>query len=153
MPVVLLRPRAVRVDVVDVRGLDSSLRHRVDDRLCHVEPVGLQPGHVVGVAAAREAGYLAVHVCAARERGVQLLQDQHGAAFAHDEPVAVAVEWSRCVLGIVVPGRRRLDRVEARHRDRRDRRLRGAGDHDVGLAVLDHLVAVADCVDPRGAAG
>ena len=33
------------------------------------------------------------------------------------------------------------------------RRLGRAGDDDVGLAVLDQLVAVADRVDPGGAAG
>ncbi len=57
------------------------------------------------------------------------------------------------MLRVVVSGGGRLDRVEARHRDRGDRRLRRAGDHDVRLAVLDHLVAVADRVDPGRAPG
>ena len=106
-----------------------------------------------GVAAAREAGDLAVDVRAALHRALELLQDQHGAALAHDEAVAIAVERARRLLGLVVAPRRRLDRVEAGHRDGRDARLGRAGDDDVGLAVLDQLVAVADRVDPGRAAG
>ncbi len=108
---------------------------------------------MVRVAAAGEAGDLAVDVRAARQRALQLLQDQHRAALAHHEPVAVAVERARGVLRVVVAGGGGLDRVEAGHRDRGDRRLRRAGDDDVGLAVLDQVVGVADRVDPRGAAG
>ena len=93
-------------------------------------------------------------MCAPRASArLHLLEHEHRAALAHHEAVAVAVEGPRGVLGVVVALRGRLDRVEAGHRDRRDRRLRGAGDHHVGLAVLDHLVRVADRVDPRRAAG
>ena len=119
----------------------------------HFRTVGTQAGHVVRVAAVRVARDLAVDVRAARLRGVELLEDEDRGALPHHEAVAVAVERAGGVLGVVVPPRGRLDRVEAGHRDRRDPRLGGAGDDDVRLSVLDQLVPVADAVDPRRAAG
>ena len=100
--VVLLRAGAVRVDVVDVLGVGAALAQRVRDRLGHLEPVGLEAGHVVRVAAAGEAGDLAVDVRAARAGVLELLEHQHRAALAHHEPVAVAVERPRGVAGLVV---------------------------------------------------
>ena len=153
MAIVLLRARTVRVDVVDVLGVHARLTHRVVDRLGHVQSIRFEPGHVVRVAAAREPGDLAVDVRTASHRTLELFDDQDGTAFAHHEPVAVAVEWTRRVLGVVVAMGRGLDRVEAGHRDRGDRRLRCAGDDDVRLVVLDHVVGVADRVDAGRAAG
>ncbi|CAM5567635.1 hypothetical protein SGLAM104S_09778 [Streptomyces glaucescens] len=53
---------------------------------------------------------------------------------------------------VVVVRRRRLDGVEARHGDRRDRRVRRPGDADVGPAVLDGVEGVAHRVEAGGAA-
>src|ERR1051326_5078978 len=59
-----------------------------------------------------------------------LFQNQHGRPVAHDEAVAVLVERPAGGLGIVVALRQRLHVREAGERERRDRRLRSARDHD-----------------------
>ena len=151
--VVLHRAGAVRVDVADRRGVQSCLPQRIVDGLGHLDAVRPQPGHVECVAPIRESTNLGQDGGIAAAGVLVLLENQHGRAFAHDESVARCVERARRVLGVVVAGRGRPDRVEAGDGDPGDRSVTGAGDDDIGIAVLDELVAVADGVEPRRAAG
>lgn len=153
MPVVLPGPGAVRADVGDVPGRQSGLPQCVGDGQPHLQAVGAQPGHVVPVAAAGVAGHLAVDV-RAPSRGVSgLLQHQHRRPLGQHEAVPVGVEGAGGVRRVVVVRAGGLDGVERGDGDRRDRRVGGTGEHDVGLAVDDQLVGVADGVDAGGAAG
>ena len=56
-------------------------------------------------------------------------------AFADDEAVAVLVERPARALRLVVARRQRAHRGEPADAHRRDRRLRSAGDHHVGVAA------------------
>src|SRR5690606_35718936 len=147
------RGRAVRIDVADLAGIDA----RVLDRIAHAARGALatlaRRGHVVRVAAHAEADQLAVDARTARLGLVVVLEHEDARAVAHDEAVAALVPGPRGLLRLVVAGRQRLHRAEAAQRGRRGRVLGAAGDHRVGLAVLDHAHRQADVVGGRGARG
>ena len=96
------------------------------------------------VGAHAEADQLGVDLRAAPLRVLVLLEHEHAGAFAEDEAVAVLVPRARGGRGIVVAGRERARRREAADAERRDGRLRAAGDHHVGVAVLDQPAGHAD---------
>jgi hypothetical protein len=102
VPVVLLGPRAVRVDVPDRGRIDLRPVQGVPDRLGHLPAVGLEPGHVESVAAAGETQQLGVDPRAPPPGRPGLLQHQHRSTLGQDEPVAAGVERA----GGVAPGRR-----------------------------------------------
>jgi hypothetical protein len=56
------------------------------------------------------------------------------------------------MLRVIVARSGRLDRVEAGHHDRCDRRVGGPCQHDVGAALADQLAGVTDRVKPGRAA-
>src|SRR5690606_27898864 len=94
-------------------------------------------GHVEGIGAGAEAGELAVDARAALLRGLVFLQHQDAGAVAEHEAVAVLVPGPRGAGRIVVAGRHRAHRAEARDRGRRRAEFGAARDHRVGVAVLD----------------
>ena len=114
--------------------------------------VGL--GDVAAVGAGAVAEHLGVDPGAAGLGVLQLLEHQHAGAFAEHEAVAVAVERPAGALA---------DRRSARDRARMVAKplmpmgvsggLGAAGDHHVGLVVLDGLEGVADGVGGAGAGG
>src|SRR5690606_8891895 len=108
-------------------------------------------GHVVRIAAHAEAGELRVDARTACLRPLVLLKHQDARAIAHHETVAARVPWTRSALGIVVARGPRLHRAEPAQRRWRGGELRAAGDHRVGIAVLDHARRQADVVRGRGA--
>ena len=73
------------------------------------------------------------------------------AASARTKPSRSASNGRLARCGLVVAARERPHRVERRQADARDRRLRTAGDHDVGVAAADDLGAFAQRVAGRGA--
>jgi len=73
------------------------------------------------------------------------------APLADHEAVAVRIERTRSVLGIVVARRKRLHGVETAHGRFVDRSFRTAGDHHVGLAVADGVERGDQAVVRRGA--
>ena len=81
----------------------------------------------------------------------QGLQDDDAAALAHDEAVAVPVEGPARLLGLVVAGGERPHGVESGDATGGDRRLDAAGDHGIGVAVLDEAEGVADGARAGGA--
>ena len=83
---------------------------------------------------------------------LELLEDEHAGALAHDEAVAIDVERPRLAFSrLLVARRQRAHRVEAADAERRDRRLGAAGDHRVGVAALDEPHRLADRVRARRA--
>ncbi len=115
-------------------------------------PVRIGLGDVVRVGGDAVADHLAVDLRAAGLGVLELLQDEHGARLAHDEPVPLGVERPTRVLGVVVtPGQRAHGR-EAGDAHLRDRRLGAAAEHRVRAAEPDRVERVADG-HVRGRAG
>ena len=148
------RRGAVGVDVVDVRRVDPGLADgALHGAKAAVAVVGGR-GDVEGVAGEAVADHLGVDLRAARLGVLQLLEHQGAGALAHDEAVAVLVIGARAPGRVVVEvGRHGAAGDEAGDADLADRRLRAAGDHDVGVAVLDEAHGVAHRVGARGAGG
>src|SRR4029078_8602353 len=88
-------------------------------------------------------------------RGFELFENQDSRALADNKTVAIALERSRGVQWIVVVGRQRSHGRKARDTHRRDSRLCAAADHDVCVAALNDLEAVADrmCACSTGSRG
>ena len=151
LAVVRLRGCAVRVDVLDVRRLHARLIE------CHLHGTripfafGRRGGDVVGVRGRAVADELAVDLRAALDGTLALLEDEDGRAFRQHEPIAVLVEWPRGLLRGVVAPAHRVHRCERADRQREHRRLRAADHHDIGLAALYQLGALAERVRARRA--
>ena len=145
------RRGAVRVEVLDLVGVDAGVAQRGHHRA--LRAVDVRRGHVVGVGAHAEADQLGIDLRAAPLRVLVLLEHQHAGAFAEHEAVAVLVPGTRGGRRIVVARRQRARRGEAADAERRDRRFGAAGDHHVGVAVLDQPAGLADAVQAGGAGG
>ena len=77
-------------------------------------------------------------------RTLGLLEHHDAGAGAHDEPVAILVEWPRRQLGLVVARRQRA-RVAATGEVAASKAVvRTAGDHDVGETELDPARRLAE---------
>ena len=81
----------------------------------------------------------------------QLLEDQRPRTLADDEAVAVHVERTRSVQGVVVARRERLHRVESADARLVHRGFRAARNHDVGLTVADGVEGIDHTVVGGGA--
>ncbi len=147
------RRRPVRVDVIDLARFDPGVLQRRAHRADRTVSIFRRSRNVESVAAHPVAGELGVDVGAAGQRRLALLEDQDARAFAHHEAVAPGVERPARPLGFVVARRQRLHRAESADGERRDHRLGTAGDHRVGITVLDHAGRFADRVRARGAGG
>ena len=139
------------VDVADLVGLQAPILHRQLHGVPCASAVRRGGGDVVRVRGHAVAHDLGVHLRAAPLGVLPLLEDQHGGAVAHDEPVAILVERAARGLRVVVALRQRLHVGEARDGERRDRRLRAARDHEVGFVVADQIECVAHAVGGRRA--
>ena len=100
-----------------------------------------------------QPGQIAIDARAAGLGVLQFLQRQHGGTFAHDEAVAIGVERTRGVFGIVVAGAQGSHRAEAADADGDDCRFRAAGEHHVGVAHFDRAPGLAEGVVGGGAGG
>ena len=79
-------------------------------------------------------------------------QNHDRAALAHDKAAAALIERAAGVLRVGA-GSQGRHVSEARHADRRDRRLGAARDDRVEIAVLNRAVRLADLIVARGAGG
>ena len=118
------RRRGVRVDVVDLVGLDAGVGEGDRRGPCRLPAVGPRLDHVVRVRRRAVAQELGVRDRAASLGDLGRLEHQQRGALAHDEPVATGVErpgGRRRV--VVVAGRQRPDDVEGAERERAQRDL------------------------------
>src|SRR5687767_6972556 len=88
---------------------------------------------------------------AALLRKLELFENHDSRAFTNHKAIAVSFKWPRRVERIVIIGRERAHRRKTRHAHRRDRRLRAAADHHVGIATFNDLETVANRVCACGA--
>ena len=130
---------SVHVHIVDLPGGDAGVLDGVAHRLHGPLALGMGRREMVGVGRSASAHDLAVDLRPARLGVLVLLQNQRARALADHEAVAVLVERTRSVHGIVVARRKRLHGVETAHRRLVHGGFRAARDHHVGLAVADGL--------------
>ena len=105
----------------------------------------MRRGDVIGVARQAIADDFGVDFRAARLGMLIFLEHDDAGALAHDEAVAVAVVGAAGLFRRVVEvGAERPRLGEAGNPDRADGRFGAAGQHDVGIVVLDHPRRVAD---------
>src|SRR5690606_9426599 len=145
------RGGAVRVEVADLLRVHAGVLERRGHAAGRALAVLAGGGHVEGVGAGAEAGQLAVDAGAALLRVLVFLQHQDAGAVAEHETVAVLVPGTGGAGRLVVAGRHRLHRAEAADRGRGAAVLGAAGDHHVGIAVLDHAHGHADRMVGGGA--
>ncbi|MFO0929086.1 MAG: hypothetical protein U0736_19035 [Gemmataceae bacterium] len=74
---------------------------------------------------------------------LEVFQHDHAGAFAEDEPVAVEVERLRRLRGVVAR-RQGGEQVEAGNAERVNHAVRPAGEHDLGLALANHVDRLAN---------
>ena len=135
---------AVGVDVVDRLRRQPGVDQRAAHRPRGLDAVGVGRGHVVGVVGGGVAGDLGVDVGAAGAGVLPRLQDQQRRPLGHHEAVAVGVEGAAGGGRVVVAGGQDPDQGEGAEGERRQRRLRPAGQHHPGAAVGDQAGRLAD---------
>src|SRR5215212_2009081 len=133
----------VRVDVSDLLAFEPRVRYGELHGPQNSEALRVRVGDVVRVGGAPHAGHLGVGLGAAALDGLGALEDHHRGALADKKAIVVCVVGPAGPLGIVVAA------AHGAHRDKpgddhgRDRRLRGAADHYVGVAAADEVEAEA----------
>jgi hypothetical protein len=108
---------------------------------------------VEGVGAHAEAGQLGIDLRAARFACSYSSSTSTPAPSPSTKPSRSLSQGRDAAGGIVVARGQRTRRREAADAQRRDRALGAAGDHHVGIAVLDQPRRLADAVQPGGAGG
>ena len=140
---------AVNVHVVNIFGFDAGVLDGVAHRFHGALSFGMGSREVVGVGRTAAADDFAVNPRTARLGVLVLLENQGAGAFADHESVAVLVERTRSVRGIVVARGKRLHGVETADTRLVDRSFRTARHHHVGLAVTDGVHGVHHAVIRR----
>ena len=105
---------------------------------------GSHAGDVVGVGAHAVADDLGKNLCTARLGELEFFKNENSGAFADDKSVAVLVERTAGVFGIVVARGERAHGGESSDAHGRNGGLGAARDHGVGIAALDDAVSVTD---------
>ena len=127
----------VDIHIINIFGFDAGVLDGVAHRLHGTLPFGMRGGEVVSVGRSAAADDLAVDLGTAGLGMFILLEDQGSGAFADHETVAILVERTRSVLGIVVARGERLHGVEPADTRLVDRSFGASGHHHVGLPVAD----------------
>ena len=145
--------RAVRVHVLHLVRVDARVLHRGDHAARCAAAVLERCRDVVRVRAHAEADDFRIDLRAARLGVFVLFEHHHARALAQHEAVAVAVPRARGRGRIVIARRQRACRGETAQAQRRHGRFRTAGDHHVGVAVLDQAGCLADAMQAGRAGG
>src|ERR1019366_6928421 len=108
---------------------------------------------VKGVAGTAEADDFTVGFRATAARGGCRLDDEEGAAFGHDEAIALAIEGARGGGGRIVARGEGAEVAEAADTHRRDGAFGRAGEDDVGPTAANPLPGHAERHVAAGAGG
>ena len=144
---------AVRIHVLHLVRVDAGVVHCRHHAARGAAAVFERRGDVVGIRAHAEADDFRIDLGTARLGVFVLFEHHHAGTLAQHEAVAVAVPGTRGGGRIVVARGQRTCRGETAQAQRRDGRLGAAGDHHVGIAVLDQARCRADAVQAGGAGG
>src|SRR5208337_4434122 len=142
---------AVSVDVADYAGRDAGVAHGVAHDAESAFMFGSGLGHVVGVGGHAVADDFGEDGRAALASVLQLFEDHDARAFAHDEAVASLIPGAAGSLGLVVAGGKRAHGGESPDAHGCDGGFGAAGDHHVGVVVLDDAEGIADGMGAGGA--
>lgn len=144
---------AVGIDMVDI----GEAHTRVEDSLPHSDEsavaLRVRRGDMERIGGEAGASHFGIDFSAASAGVVEVFEDESGAAFAHDEAVAVAVERSRSGGRVIVASREGLHRRESADSRLTDRELGAAGDDSGTLAKADDVESGRDSGGRRGASG
>src|SRR5262245_4610019 len=92
---------------------------------------------VIRVAGPAVPGHLGKNQCAALLRVLQFFEDHDSRTFPYDKSVAALIPGTAGLFGLVVARGKRSHRSEPAHTHRSDGSLGTAGNHDVGIIVLN----------------
>ena len=104
---------------------------------------------MVGIAGASITGCVAIDSCASFERVFLFFQNDDSRAFGHNEAIAVFVERAGSPLRIVIAAAGSTQRGKPADTQHGDGGLGPTGNHDIGIAVLDHTHGFPDGVCAR----
>ena len=141
----------MRVDVANLFGLHARIAQRLLHHANRARPGFVGHRQMKSVGGHAVADDLGVNARAASLRKFQFFENHDAGALADNKAVAIAFKGTRGMLRIIVARRQRAHRGKPRHAHRRDGRLSAAANHDVGIAALNDLEAVADGVRARRA--
>ena len=114
---------------------------------------GSRLGHVVGVAGHAIAGNFGEDGRAAPFGVLEFFEHQDARAFAHDEAVAIFIPGTAGFFGIVIARGKGAHGGESADAHGSDGRLGAAGNHHVGVVVLNDAERISDGVGAGGAGG
>ena len=131
----------MRVDLTDVVRTEVSVVEGEVHAMNRAGTAGRGRRDVMGVGGACGTKDLAIDGRVAGDGDVPRFEDERGSAFAHDEAVALDVEWPTCSGG----GQRRHV-AETAERSECGRCFGAASDHRIATSPRDETRRVTDCV-------
>ena len=114
---------------------------------------GRRLGDVVSISAHTVPNNFRNRFSPARAGMFQLFKDENSGAFAHHKSVAVTVPWAAGFFGLVIARGKRTHRGETTNTERGDCRFSAAGNHHIGIAVLNNAKRIADGMRTRSTCG
>src|ERR1051325_11712390 len=93
----------MKIYIIDVLGLDSSLSHSQLNRTSRLFAALLQTNPMKGLASRTIPTNLSQDLCATRPRMLILCHHKHPGAFADDKSITICREWPRSALRFMVP--------------------------------------------------
>ena len=141
----------VRVDVIDLLGLESGIAQRVAHDAEGAIPVGWRSSDVKGIGTHSIAHDFRQDTSATLAGMFQFFKHQDAGAFADHEAVAVEIPGTRGALRFVVACRKRAHSREPADAHGSDAGFGAAANHDIRVAALDQPERIADRMCAGGA--
>src|SRR4029077_15654095 len=138
------------VDIVEVAGINLRVLHGYSHRARDLSSFGMRLRHMMRVRRASVAYELTVDGRRAAPGMLELFENEHSPTLAHDEPVAVLIEWPAGLLRFVIPQAQGLHGREPGNAERSNGCLTASPQKDVCVPELDSPQSLTEGVSPRG---
>ena len=145
------RGGAVSINVLDFFGSQPGILESDAHGTRAAFPSGRHGRLVIRVRREPQPQKLAQDLSPAPTSVLQLFQDYRAGSLSHHEAVALRVEGPAGALRFVIAPRQRFGRSESSDGGGQNRRFGTAGDHHLGLPVLDLAGSLADGIGRRSA--
>ena len=132
----------MRIDILHIGRAEAGILQRVNHRTART--IHVRRSDVISIGTHAIARHFSVNLCATRLGMFVLFEHQHTGPLAQHKTVAILVPRATGSRRVVVARGQRTGCAKAAHAQRRYCRLCAAGDHHVGIAVLDHAGGFAD---------
>ena len=149
--IVQRRRSAVRVNVINLVNRDPGIAHRLLHHERRANRLRIGRGEMVRVRVGGIPQNLGVDFRAAGERVFQAFQDEDASAFADDKAIAVLVERTARMFGIVVASGHGAHDAERGKHNIRNNRVRAAAKHHIRITIANQLRGLAQRVRARRA--